>query len=233
MERQNKIEDPFVKLEPKDAHIKMLLWGPPGSGKTYAALHAPGKVAYVNLESGADRYASLGIYAATPKSLKDIGDIIRFLRNDDTYDTVVIDSISVVWGMVMEHYIPNEKTNPNWVTIKQTWKRLLHSIINLDKNVVLIGRAKQQTGDNWWVKTGGWTLDCEGTTGHEVDFVGFSYVDINEDGEPSYQIRLEKVRELTGRVKTGMILTNTTFKQFHKRLNFLLLSEEELEESDQ
>ena len=96
MTKNQELPDPFTKLEPHNANIKALFWGPPGSGKTFMSLQAPGEVAYISLESGADRYASLGISATYPQTLEDIGNTIRFLRTDQIYDTVVIDSISVL-----------------------------------------------------------------------------------------------------------------------------------------
>jgi hypothetical protein len=212
--------DPFTPLNPDtSSYVKFLIWGSAGSGKTVWGLSAE-RVAYISLESGADRYAHLGISAFSPKNLEDLGNTLRFLKHADyPYQTIVLDSVSVCWTMFMEEYCP-EGTKPDWVTIKLKWKKFIRTLLALRKDVILIGRAKEARSESaWYKKTGDLILDSEISTSFEFDFVGFSYTDENpETGEVEYKIRLDKVRDLTGKVKTGMILTNSTFKHFKARL---------------
>lgn len=218
------VPDPFIQLTPKNAHVKFLIWGGPGTGKTVWSLSGE-KVAYVSLESGADRYSSLNISAFFPKNLFELGQALRFLINtENDYQTVVIDSISVAWGMFMEELIP-EGSKPDWVMVKTRWKRFLRTLLSLQKDVILIGRSKEARSDSaWYKKTGDLILDSEASTGFEFDFVGFSYITENEErAKLEFKIKLEKVRDLTGRVTTGMVLTNSTFKDFKFRLNNLLI----------
>ena len=211
--------DPFKPLNPNTAFVKFLIWGPAGSGKTVWGLSAE-KVAYISLESGADRYAQLGISAFSPKSLEDLGNTLRFLKHAEyPYQTIVLDSVSVCWAMFMEEYCP-EGVKPDWVTIKLKWKKFLRTLLGLRKDLILIGRAKEARSESsWYKKTGDLVLDSEISTAFEFDFVGFSYTDQHpETAEIDYKIRLDKVRDLSGKVKTGMIMTNSSFKAFKSRL---------------
>jgi hypothetical protein len=211
--------DPFVPLSPDEGYLKFLVWGPAGSGKTVWSLGAD-DVAYISLESGADRYAHLGISAFTPKNLTELGQTLRFLKHAQyPYQTIVVDSVSVCWSMFLEEFCP-EGTKPDWLTIKVKWRRFLRTILSLRKDVILIGRAKEARSESsWYKKTGDLILDSEISTAFEFDFVGFSHTSDNpETGETQYLIRLDKVRDLTGKVKTGMILANSSFRQFKARL---------------
>ena len=198
--------DPFTFLNPNTTYVKFLIWGPAGSGKTVWGLSAE-KVAYISLESGADRYAQLGISAFSPRSLEELGQTLRFLKHADySYQTIVLDSVSVCWAMFMEEYCP-EGVKPDWVTIKLKWKRFLRTLLGLRKDVILIGRAKEARSESaWYQKTGQLILDSEISSSYEFDFVGFSYTEQLDTGETAYKIRLDKVRDLTGKVKTGMVL---------------------------
>jgi hypothetical protein len=217
--------DPFTLLNPDTAYVKFLIWGPAGSGKTVWGLSAD-KPAYISLESGADRYAQLGVSTFSPKNLAELGQTLRFLKHADySYQTIVLDSVSVAWSMFMEEYCP-EGVKPDWVAIKLKWKRFLRTLLGLRKDVILIGRAKESRaeGSSWYIKTGDLILDSEISTAFEFDFVGFSFSYTDQHSETSeidYKIRLDKVRDLTGKVKTGMVLTNSTFKQFKSRLTGL------------
>ena len=216
--------DPFVLLKPNNAHVKFLIWGGSGTGKTLWSLSAD-NVAYISLESGADRYSSLEISAFRPKNLAELGRALNFLKADaGHYQTVVVDSVSVAWSMFMEELIPNS-AKADWVMVKGRWKKFLRTLLALEKDVILIGRAKEARSEGaWYVKSGDFVLDSEVSTGFEFDFVGFSYIEEKEEtSDLEFKIRLEKVRDLTGRVKTGMVLTNSTFKDFKHRLNNLLI----------
>jgi hypothetical protein len=126
--------------------------------------------------------------------------------------------------MFMEELIP-EGIKADWVMVKTRWKRFLRTLLSLEKDVILIGRSKETRSESaWYKKTGDLVLDSEVSTGFEFDFIGFSYITENEQaGDLDFKIRLEKVRDLTGRVKTGMVLSNSTFKDFKTRLNSLLV----------
>ena len=157
--------DPFVILKPNNAHVKFLIWGGSGTGKTLWSLSAD-NVAYISLESGADRYSSLKISAFCPKNLTELGQALKFLKNSNNqYQTVVIDSISVAWSMFMEELIP-EGLKADWVMVKTRWKRFLRTLLSLQKDVILIGRSKEARSDSaWYKKTGDLVLDSEASIG--------------------------------------------------------------------
>lgn len=221
---------PFQPLNPSEASLKVIVWGPPGSGKTIWSLNAD-DVAYISLESGADRYSHLRINATYPKNLKELGEVLRFLKSaDHSYQTIVVDTISNVWGMFLEEFCPENK-KPDWVLIKTKWKRMLRAFLSLRQDVIFIGRAKDARSEsNWYKKTGDLVLDSESSTSHELDFVAFSYTEMHEEtGEVLYKVRLDKVRDITGRIKTGMVLINSSFREFKRKAN-TILEEAELPE---
>jgi hypothetical protein len=91
------MNNPFAPVTAA-APLKVLLWGPPDSGKTMAALSFP-KVALIDTEGKAAIYARQNIqFARMPAAnFADVHRALDFLAADGgkTYQTLVIDSISV------------------------------------------------------------------------------------------------------------------------------------------
>lgn len=206
----------FQKLAQNDTFIKLAIWGEPGSGKTLFSLHAD-KVAYLDLENGADRYVSFVDFDAIKiERFDQMEEALAYLAfQEHPYQTLVIDSATEAWGMCMRNMIEPD-TKPDWISIKGRWKNFLRSLRALKMDVILIGRAKDSKDENkWWVRTGMKEADLESSTCHDMDFVLFSWVSFpDEESKPCYKVRLEKARDLSGKAVAGLELEGNTFSQF-------------------
>ncbi|MBF0240012.1 MAG: AAA family ATPase [SAR324 cluster bacterium] len=221
----------FSKLTHSQTHIKAVWWGEPKTGKTVAALKGEA-VAFLDLERGAEQYVNhFSVYAEQPKNFTGIESAVSFLMHQGHgFKTLVIDSASVAWSMCMEEMIQPD-VKPDWITIKGRWKAFLRSLIVLPMDVILIGRAKDcKVEGKWWVKTGGKEADLENNTCHDFDFILFQFRQTDEQGIEHFRTRIDGARDLTGKIKAGMIFENFDFSQFKAMLQNIQTQEEQQQE---
>src|SRR5262249_40017278 len=131
----------FTKPRALKAALKIALYGPAGSGKTFSALlvaeglarHTGKRIAYIDTEFGTAFYGQhVAERAVHPEAFdfdvlytKSITDVLGAVRGLDlaTYGVVVIDSISHVWDAAIGAYA-GKKTRAGtiplhaWSTIK-------------------------------------------------------------------------------------------------------------------
>jgi hypothetical protein len=155
----------FKKAEPKQAFLKLGLYGPQGSGKTFTALlvaeglaaKAGKRVAYIDTERGTDFYAQAiskrGIHpdafdfdALYTRSLSDVLAAVKGL-DLKTHGVVVVDSISHLWDAAIAAYEGKQTsigTIPMnaWSKIKKPYKELLARLLDLPVHVLILGRQK-------------------------------------------------------------------------------------------
>ncbi len=183
---------PFQKAQPQQARLKVSIYGPPGSGKTFTALlMAEGlaaqrgkRIAYVDTEHGTDFYAmnvperpvhpsKFDIDTIYTKSISKILDEVMAI-DQSVHGVVVIDSISHVWESAMEAY-EGRKTSSDgipmhaWGAIKKPYKTLINFLIGSQLDVFILGRQKNIFGKDdrgELVKTGV-TMKAEGETAYE------------------------------------------------------------------
>lgn len=183
----------FKKAQPQQARLKVSIYGPPGSGKTFTTLlfaeglaKARGKrVAYVDTERGTDFYAqkveARGIHpeafdfdALYTKSLSEVLTCVKGL-NPDEHGVVVLDSISHLWTSAMEAY-EGRKTKIDsipmhaWGAIKKPYKELLNFLIGSKFDVFILGRQKNvfETDEGTdEMKKVGVAMRAEGETAYE------------------------------------------------------------------
>jgi hypothetical protein len=155
----------FRKAAPQQARLKVSIYGPPGSGKTFTTLlfaeglaAARGKrVAYVDTERGTDFYAlpvpdrtvhpaSFDFDAIYTRSL---AEVIREVDNLDlaTYGVVVIDSVTHLWEAAQEAYTGKRTSRDSipfsaWAAIKRPYKALIAKLMAIPADVFILGRQK-------------------------------------------------------------------------------------------
>lgn len=198
----------FRKAKAEQAALKVGVYGPAGSGKSFTALlvaeglarHAGRRIAYVDTERGTDFYVkhvparqvhpeAFDIDALYTRSLADVLEAVRGLSPAE-YGVVVIDSITHLWEAAIAAY-RGKKTRAGtipmqaWSGIKKPYKDLMHLLINNPLHVLILGRQANEWGDGddgELVQTG-FKMRAEGETAYE----------------PHVLIRMEAVRPRDGK----------------------------------
>ena len=198
----------FRKAKAEQAALKVGIYGPPGSGKTFTALlFAEGlsaihkkRVAFVDTERGTDVYVqavaaravhpgAFDVDALYTRSLTEIMDAVRGL-SPETHCAVVLDSITHVWEAARLAYSGRETkagTIPfhAWAKIKKPYKDLMAFLLNSPMHVFILGRQgnefeeDEETGET---KKVGVKMKAEGETAYE----------------PHILLRMEAVRQKDG-----------------------------------
>jgi len=185
----------FHKPQAQKAALKMALYGPAGSGKTFTALllaeglagHTGKRVAYIDTEYGTAFYGQAVAERAThptafdfdvlyTKSITQALDAVRGLDHA-TYGVPVIDSISHLWDAAIAAY-RGKKTRADtiplngWASIKRPYKSLVHLLLASPLHVLICGRQgndfaeDEATGE---LKNLGFKMRAEGETAYEPD----------------------------------------------------------------
>lgn len=146
------------KAEPKKP--KILIYGKPGAGKTWASLDFPGTY-YIDTEGGAnlDHYIdklvkSGGVYMGPDQGAMDFETIIEQVKALGTekhqYKTIVIDSISKVFNMFISDEMERLGDKDQFGASKKkpvaAMKRLISWLERIDMNVILIAHEKSEWG---------------------------------------------------------------------------------------
>ena len=154
---------PFTPAEQVSKKLKVLVYGDSGTGKTWFALSFPGKVAVIDLEGGTELYGGREDVQAfdvlRTKSYEEVMSALDFIDADNgqTYQTVVVDPITVIWQVLQEAAsLKNEAkvkagklrdaslTYRDWGIIKNRVHRLYNRLSNMRCHVVVTSRAKAE-----------------------------------------------------------------------------------------
>lgn len=194
----------FRKAKAEQAALKMGLYGPPGSGKTFTALllaeglaHATKKrVAYVDTEHGTDFYCqrvdtrkvhpeAFDFDAIYTRALTEVSSAVRGL-DPSQYGVVIIDSITHLWEAARAAYDGRQTkigTIPMqaWGKIKKPYKDLMAFLLSSPMHVIICGRQ-----------------GVEYETDEETDELKAVGVKMKAEGETPYEphilIRMESVK---------------------------------------
>lgn len=216
----------FQKATPAQASVKVSIYGPPGSGKTFTTLlfaeglakHAGKRIAYVDSERGTDFYcqevlarkvhpAAFDFDAIYTQSLAEVDESIRSLSWDE-YGVVVIDSISHLWISAIEAW-EGQHTKADtipfqaWAKIKKPYKALLKYLMDSPVHVFIVGRQKNLFGrdDSGELTMLGVGMRAEGETQYEPHVCGHMLLKPRKGEESVPTIYWEKDRTgvLSGR----------------------------------
>jgi hypothetical protein len=155
----------FKKAEPLQARLKVGMYGPPGSGKTFTALlwaeglaeYRGKRIAFVDTERGTDFYAQdipdRGVHPKAfdfdcvyTRSLAETLEAVMGL-DPEVHGVVVIDSISHMWEAAIAAYegkLTKGETIPMnaWGTIKRPYKALINYLMECPMDIFILGRQK-------------------------------------------------------------------------------------------
>lgn len=181
----------FRKASPEQAALKVGIYGPTGSGKTFTTLlimeglaKATGKkIAFVDTERGTDFYSqavpqrtthpdAFDFDALYSRSLTEVLQACRGLDPKE-YCAVAVDSITHLWEAAINAY-SGGKTRAGtipmhaWGQIKRPYKDLMHWMLNSPLHVFILGRQ----GNEWGEADGelvniGYKMKAEGETAYE------------------------------------------------------------------
>lgn len=182
----------FRKAKAEQAAIKMGIYGPPGSGKTFTSLlvaeglaKASGKrIAYVDTERGTDFYCKAAPRSVHPepfdfdalytRSLTEVLKSVRDLSTDE-HGVIVLDSVTHLWEAAIAAYGGNQTragTIPMhaWGKIKKPYKDLMAFLLSSPMHVIFCGRqgteyATDEETDE--LKAVGVKMKAEGETPYE------------------------------------------------------------------
>lgn len=225
----------FVKAAPQQARLKVSIYGPPGSGKTFTTLlMAEGlaktrgkRIAYVDTERGTDFYAmkvparpvhpeAFDFDAIYTKSLAEVDEAVRSL-DPATHGVVVLDSISHLWDAAMDGY-QGQKTKIDsipmqaWGKIKKPYKALIAYLIGSPFDVFILGRQKNifEMNDKDEMQKVGVGMRAEGETAYEPHVCARMESDQNpkDSTQSDYIMHVEKDRS---GVLAGRSIPNPSF----------------------
>lgn len=183
----------FRKAKAEQAALKMGIYGPPGSGKTFTSLligeglgKITGKrVALVDTEHGSDFYCqavqtravhpeAFDFDALYTRSITETLAAVKGLKTDE-YGVVVLDSMTHLWQACIEAYVGRQTSAGTipmhaWGKIKKPYKELMTYLLSSPLHVVICGRqgteyATDEETDE--LKAVGHKMKAEGETPYE------------------------------------------------------------------
>jgi len=244
----------FEKAQPKQARLKVSIYGPPGSGKTFSTLlMAEGlakvrgkRIAFVDTERGTDFYAqavkarrvhpeAFDFDALYTKSLAEVTDAIKSLDPNE-HGIIVLDSISHLWDAAMDAY-KGKRTSADtipmsaWGKIKKPYKDLVAWLIGSMFDVFILGRQKNMFEENseGEMRKAGVAMRAESETGHEPHICARMEA-TTRGADADYVLHVEKDR--TG-VLAGKGIKNPTFATIEPLLPLLGEVQAPVEDEDE
>lgn len=183
----------FRKAKAEQAAIKMGIYGPPGSGKTFTALliaeglarYSGKRIAYVDTERGTDFYCkavpdrpvhpeAFDFDALYTRSITEVLSALKSMSEDE-YGVIVIDSMTHIWESAKSAYtgrltsigsIPMQA----WQKLKKPYKEVVSILLSTRMHVLILGREGTEYAtdeETEELKAIGKKMKAEGETPYE------------------------------------------------------------------
>lgn len=229
----------FKKAEPKQAFVKLGIYGASGSGKTFTSLllgeglaKLTGKrVGLVDTERGSDFYSqgikerkihpqAFDFDALYSRSITDVLDAVRTV-DLKTHGVIIIDSLTHIWESAKAAYegkttrigtIPLQA----WGKIKKPYKDLINLLLSLPVHVIFCGRQGvdyKEDEDSGELKMAGYKMKSESETPYEPHILIRLECVRGKDIEPHPVAFVEKDRSS---VLQGKSIENPSFDNIIK-----------------
>lgn len=249
----------FRKAKAEQAALKMGLYGPPGSGKTFTSLLigeglaalTKKRVAYIDTERGTDFYCqavptravhpeAFDFDALYTRSLTETLSAVKSLKVEE-HGVIVLDSVTHLWEAAMAAYAGRQTsigTIPMhaWGKIKKPYKELMALLLSSPMHVIICGRQKTvyaEDEETEELKATGVTMRAEGETPYEPHIlIRMESLRAKKTNEVA-QIIAYAEKDRTG-VLSGRSFVNPSFDSLCKPLLGLLGSvQAKIESGDQ
>lgn len=237
----------FRKAKAEQAALKVGIYGPPGSGKTFTSLLvAEGlakvtskRIAYVDTERGTDFYCkAVASRAVHPEAFdfdalytRSITEVIGAVRSisPDEYGVIVIDSITHIWEACREAYNGRQTSVGSipmhaWGKIKKPYKDLMAMLLSSPIHVLILGREGTEYAtdeETEELKAVGKKMKAEGETPYEPHILIRMESQKPKKTNELAQIVAYAEKDRTG-VLAGRSFVNPTFDTLVKPLLGLL-----------
>lgn len=181
------------KPEAIEKRLKALFFGPPGVGKTTAAIQFP-KPYLIDTERGAenDQYVKMlqgvgGAVFQTSDPAELIAEVTSLLSEKHSYQTLIIDPLTVIYNDLIDRAAEEHGTDfgRHKGFADRPIKRLINLLLRLDMNVIITShskarweRAKDNKGKDTVVEAGQ-TFDCYG----KLDYIFDLVFEVNKRGK--------------------------------------------------
>lgn len=173
-----------IKKPQQQKHIKLMLWGKSGCGKTLTALQFP-KPLLLDTEGGAkfyeSRYQFDTVEASTMAEVQGVAEYLQKCQH--SYKTVIMDSGTHLWQNCIDEVMKAKKKKPGtqpqmheWGQIKPSWRHMLKKFALLDMHIIMTCQAKdvmEYDGSDW--KKTGETFNCEKKTDYFFDAIVYCH----------------------------------------------------------
>lgn len=237
----------FRKAKGEQAALKIGMYGPPGSGKTFTSLlmgeglaKVTGKrIAFVDTEHGTDFYSqavktrpvhpeAFDFDALYTRSITETLQAVRGL-DSDVYSVVILDSMTHLWQACIEAYGGRQTSAGTipfqaWGRIKKPYKELMSYLLGSPMHVILLGREGTEyatDAETEELKAVGKKMKAEGETQYEPHILlRMEQIKATKTNEVSSVVAYAE-KDRTG-VLQGRSFVNPTFESLCRPLLPLL-----------
>jgi hypothetical protein len=236
----------FQRPQALKAALKVALYGPAGSGKTFTALllaeglarHTAKRIAFVDSEQGtafysqevAQRRIHPQAFAFDVLYSKSISEVLAAVRGLDlnSYGVLVIDSITHLWDSCKNAFAgrPTKAgTIPlhAWSAIKKPYRELMHLLLTLPVHVLICGRQGTEFTEDeasGELKNLGYKMRAEGETAYEPDLL--IRLEAHKPAKKALAIPIAQVEKDRTGVLAGQAIPWPTFDSLARPLLGLL-----------
>ena len=173
----------FKIAKDEKRRVKAVIEGLEGDGKTALSLLFPGPLWVIDTERGTNILKDKFFMVLSMNHMGGMAAALNEVKkNEADIETLVIDSASPLWHDLVYQYSQkklqkrgtDDLSFNDWGPIKRQWTAFLNRLIDLDMNIVLTARLKDQYGKSNGGKMPevvGMTADLEKSTVHLFDFV--------------------------------------------------------------
>ena len=249
----------FTGLDNTKPYFKAALQGFAGSGKTFTAaqlaigLHkrigSKLPVVIFDTEKAAKFLKPIFAKAKIPvllresRSLADLKETMRRMREDGISDILLIDSISHIWEGFLEAYKGKTRRNMlefrDWGIVKPTWKaEFSDPFVNDPYHVIMCGRAGYEYTNEINAETGkreifksGVKMKVEGETAYEPDMLVYMERFEQVLGKEKKVWREATIIKDRSTILDGKTFTNPSFEDFKPAIEAMLKNPVERDEN--